>query len=64
MNYNSNNNNSVFKCGRIFCCFSFGNKGKEIGVYLAGILVSNVLLQMKFILLMLCVVCFRLVDIY
>ncbi|CAO0793677.1 unnamed protein product [Mucor circinelloides] len=35
MNYNSNDT-SVFRCGRIFCCF--GNKGKQIGVYFAGIL--------------------------
>lgn len=34
-----NDNNNVFICSRIFCCFSLGSKGKKVGVYFAGILV-------------------------
>ncbi|KAG2205774.1 uncharacterized protein EV154DRAFT_504311 [Mucor mucedo] len=37
MSFNDENNN-VFICGKIFCCFSLGNKGKQFGVYFAGIL--------------------------
>lgn len=44
MSYNNyDNDNSVFICSRIFCCFSLGNKGKMLGVYFAGILVSSIL---------------------
>ncbi|KAI8091947.1 hypothetical protein BDF21DRAFT_410560 [Thamnidium elegans] len=35
---NYNNDNNVFICSRIFCCFSLGNKGKMFGVYFAGVL--------------------------
>lgn len=35
MDYNGNNN-SVFKCNQIMCCFS--GLGKQMGVYFAGML--------------------------